>query len=111
MVNKEPLLHVKLVVCTSNSLTYFELNDDDSDKLHRHMVREFKTIFSKLVIELEQLGYDVQPEFYTDTLVDEDYHLRTSIELDFGNGREDVEHFHQQAQDILVSLADVASVD
>lgn len=61
--------------------------------------------------ELEQLGYDVQPEFYTDELVDEDYDLRTSIELDFGSGREDVERFRQQAQDILVGLPDVAIVD
>ncbi|WP_172122004.1 hypothetical protein [Devosia sp. 919] len=62
----------------------------------------FQSIFVDLERELEEAGYELFPEFYTDML-DEDYQLNVG-----GNLTDEIElimeRFHERAQQILTDL-------
>ncbi len=101
-------LFPKLVLCTSNSASYFLENtsrNSDYDIIHRYLVDRFRPAFAQLTQDLLELGYDVTAEFHVDALIDQDYELSVGTNDD-ERVEAAVSKFHAAAQAILASLPD-----
>jgi hypothetical protein len=118
--NSKPTLFPKLVLCTSLSQSYHvpydEMEDDPNpadealrDAIHNHLVKQFRSIFLDLEMELHEAGYEAYSEFYTDTLT-EDYELRLGNKGGYPADAEAiVTRFHERARQILADLPDLVS--
>ncbi|WP_108398722.1 hypothetical protein [Devosia submarina] len=105
-------IFVKLILSTSEAMVYYsDLNEYDPDdplsqRIHKHLVKEFEEAYFNLIVDLEELGFEVYREFYVDELIGEEYHLTVGHD-DRDDVKVVVETFHEEAQAIIMKLPEI----